>query len=88
MNFQMIRVISSPSSSTTGFATLIFFAMKTEFLFQKSANLHELDHSTKTGHCLRTGAACCEIVQSRGGFFPTAHHINFRRTFYHAILQC
>jgi hypothetical protein len=24
MSFQMIRVISSPSSSTTGFATLIF----------------------------------------------------------------
>jgi hypothetical protein len=24
INFQMMRVISSPSSSTTGFATLIF----------------------------------------------------------------
>jgi hypothetical protein len=27
MNCQMIRVISSPSSSTIGFLTVIFFAM-------------------------------------------------------------
>jgi len=32
MNFQMIRVISSPSSSTTGFATLIFCTDIFEFV--------------------------------------------------------
>jgi hypothetical protein len=31
-------------------------------------------------------AAFCEIMQRPGGFFQAAHHINFRRTFYRAIL--
>jgi hypothetical protein len=32
MNFQMIRVISSPSISTTGFLTLIFAILRSHLL--------------------------------------------------------
>src|SRR6185437_6890452 len=41
MNFQMIRVISSPSSSTTGFITLIFFAIVVQ-TYCKMANTRGL----------------------------------------------
>jgi hypothetical protein len=37
MNSQMIRVISSPSSSTTGFATLILFMLEILFMLAAAA---------------------------------------------------
>src|SRR5580693_337063 len=43
INFQMIRVISSPSNSTTGFATLILLAiLLSVFTFKRITNLQEM----------------------------------------------
>src|SRR5689334_6591162 len=58
MNFQIILVISSPSSSTTGFATLIFWAIITDFEVNNRDPL------------LVSGVANLQFMPVFGGMFP------------------
>src|SRR3954447_4312332 len=64
MNSQMTRVISSPSSSTIGFTTLILSAMRRAMLSVRLARMLEQPAGVdRLGHLLRAGAVGRSVLE-------------------------
>jgi hypothetical protein len=63
MNFHMMRVISSPSSSTTGLATFIFCIISAQFDF-KGAKIGERRKQQATRYKLQVGPVAILVAGS------------------------